>query len=487
MGVLRKLAGQSAVYGLSNIVPRMLNYFLVVLHSRVFFEAEYGVITELYAYIAILLVLLTFGLETGFFRFAPDGDKEQTQRTYASLFWFLGGTNTLFFFFVWLFLPSIGLALGYSHQLSYLLMLAGIISLDAWSAIIFAKLRQQERAGTFAWIKIISVVLTIAGNLVFLLLFPRLGWYNGHFGVGYVLLSNLLGSATAFILALLFTGGVPGWGSWRVVWKVLSFSFPLLISGLGGTTNEFLDRLFIKYLATGPDAMVELGIYGANVKIAVLMTLFVQMYKYAAEPYFLKRSGKAWSSTDYALSTKAFTYFCLIAMVMIAFSLPLLKYFVGHRYRVGLGVVPILLLANLLYGLYINVSMWYKQTKQTWYAVLFTFSGAAITVAINLWLTPRMGYYGAALARLGSYVAMTTMCIAVGQRFFPIPYEQRRMILAIAASCALMWVGLYLPIENVWFLLGARGLLACVLLGAMVGIDRQFATQLLRLWTRHSK
>lgn len=131
--------------------------------------------------------------------------------------------------------------------------------------------------------------------------------------------------------------------------------------------------------------------------------------------------------------------------------------------------------------------MWYKQTKQTWYAVLFTFSGAAITVAINLWLTPRMGYYGAALARLGSYVAMTTMCIAVGQRFFPIPYEQRRMILAIAASCALMWVGLYLPIENVWFLLGARGLLACVLLGAMVGIDRQFATQLLRLWTRHSK
>lgn len=487
MGILRKLAGQSAIYGLSNIVPRMLNYFLVVLHSRVFLEAEYGVITELYAYIAILLVLMTFGLETGFFRFAPDGDKEQSQRTYAGLFWFLGITSSLFVGLVWLFLPQIGYILGYSHQLSYLLMLAGIIGLDAWSAIIFAKLRQQERAGVFAGIKIVSVVINILGNLVFLILFPRLGLYDAHFGVGYVLLSNLLGSAAAYLLALILTGGFPRKGSRTLVWQVLAFSFPLLISGLGGTTNEFLDRLFIKYLAPGEDTMAQLGIYGANVKIAVLMTLFVQMYKYAAEPYFLKRSGKEWNSEDYALSTKAFTYFCLLAMVGIAFCLPFLKYFVGPRYRVGLSVVPILLLANLLYGLYINVSMWYKQTKQTWYAVLFTFSGAAITVGLNLWLTPQLGYYGAAIARIASYAVMTLMCIAIGQHFFHVPYEFRRIDLAIIASCAIMALGLWLPIGNLWLLMVARALLGLGLLGTMAYIDKQFVLQYFGRWIPRSR
>ena len=479
---LRKLAGDSVIYGLSSVVPRLLNYFLVSLHTRVFGRVGYGEITELYAYVAILLVVLTFGLETGYFRYASLGDDQGRKRTYASVFWFLGGTSVSFFLHCFFNSLNISQALGYEGRESFIVILAGIISLDAWSAIIFDKLRLAGRAVAFSGVKILSVLINIAGNLIFLLLFPKYGLYDKDFGVGYVLLSNLLGSASAFVIALVLTGGLPGRGRLRVLGEVFVFSFPLLLGGLGGVTNEFVDRFMIKWLTPAVDAMVEVGIYGANVKIAVLMVLCVQMFKFAAEPFFFKEAGKRSDPRVYATVTKWFTYFTLVMLVGILFALPVVQYFVGEEFRVGLGVVPVMLVANVLYGLYFNVSFWYKIQNKTWYAVAFVLLGALVTVSANLALTPRMSYYGAAWARVACYAVMVYVCVAVGRRYFRVPYEWGRMGLVALASLLVGAVGMVLPIENVLALLTIRFALGMLLVAAILKVEKISLLKLLNRW-----
>ncbi len=482
MGVLRKLAGQSVVYGLSSVVPRLLNYFLVVLHSRVFLEGEYGVITEIYTYIAILLILLTFGLETGFFRFANVRDRAEGERTYGSIFYFLLGTSSLFFALCWGFSGQISHALEYSGQEIYIELMAGILSIDAFSAIVFDKLRWEQRPLAFSGIKVASVLINVGLNLLFLLGFPALGLYNASFGVGYVFLANLAGSVFSLLAALSITGGFPRYFSWRVLSPIMAFSFPLLLSGLGGTINEFLDRVFIKWFVPGPDAMQQLGIYGANLKIAVLLVLMLQMFKYAAEPFFFAQAQEKNDPKVYALVTKFFTYFTLLALVGIMFYLPVLKYFVGANFRVGLGVVPILLVANLLYGFFFNTSFWFKILKKTWYGALFTFSGAAITVGVNLVLTPQMGYYGAAIARVCSYGGMIGLCLWVGQKHFHVPYEYGKMLLAAAMSGLILYLGWILPMEGTPLLLTARSLLGLVLLYGMMRLENTTVSKVYRQW-----
>ncbi len=482
MGVLRKLAGQSVVYGLSSVVPRLLNYFLVVLHSRVFSEGEYGVITEIYTYIAILLICLTFGLETGFFRFANVKDNAEATRTYGSIFYFLLGTSAIFFALCWGFSGQIANALEYSAHEIYIQMMGAILSIDAFSAIVFDKLRWEQRPFAFSGIKIASVLINVGLNFLFLLGFPALGLYNASFGVGYVFLANLVASVFALLVALYITGGFPRYFSWRVLTPIMAFSFPLLLSGLGGTINEFLDRIFIKWFVPGTDAMQQLGIYGANLKIAVLLVLMLQMFKYAAEPFFFAQAQEKNDPNVYALVTKFFTYFTLVVLVGIMFYLPVLKYFVGESFRVGLRVVPILLLANLLYGFFFNTSFWFKILKKTWYGALFTFSGAAITIVVNLVLTPQMGYYGAAIARVCSYSGMIILCLWIGQKHFYVPYEYERILLATGMSGVILYLGWILPIENTTLLLATRSLLGLVLLYGMMRLENTTVSKVYKQW-----
>lgn len=481
-GALRKLASDSAIYGLSSVVPRLLNYFLVTLHTRVFGRVGYGEITELYAYIAMLLVLLTFGLETGYFRFASRGDATTRHRTYASVFWFLGGTSALFFLLCFFNAERIGNLLGYRGREIYFVLLAGIISLDAWSAIIFDKLRLEGRALAFSAVKIVSVVINIVGNLVFLLLFPKLGIYSEEFGVGYVLLSNLLGSAAAFVITLLLTGGVPGLGSLRMLQTVFVFSFPLLLGSLGGVTNEFVDRFMIKWLTPASNAMAEVGIYGANVKIAVLMVLCVQMFKFAAEPFFFKEANTRNDVKVYALVTKWFTYFTLVMLAAIQFMVPLVKYFVGEEFRVGLRVIPIMLIANVLYGLYFNVSFWYKIQSRTWYAVCFVLLGAAVTLGVNLLLTPRISYYGAAWARVACYAVMVFVCVATGRKYFRVPYDWARIGAVALATLAIVLGGMLLPIGNVVLLLLVRFMLGLLLVWVVLRVEGVAIKEVVKRW-----
>lgn len=484
MNVIGKLAGQTAVYGLSSVVPRLLNYFLVALHSRVFVEAEYGVITELYAYIAILLILLTFGLETGFFRFASVTDRAAGERTYGSVFWFLTATSATFFLVCWGALTPISSWLGYREHPEYILLLAGILSVDAWSAIIFDKLRWLQRPYAFSGIKIAGVAINVGLNVLFLVGFPAWGLYSASFGPGYVLLSNLIASAFGALAALIATGGFPRHADRKVLRPIMAFSLPLLIGGLGGTTNEFLDRIFIKWLTPASDPLAELGIYGANVKIAVLVVLCVQMFKYAAEPFFFAQAQQRSDPKIYANVTKYFTYCILVVVVGITFYLPVLQYFVGTRFRVALDVIPILLVANLLYGFYFNVSFWYKIQKRTWYGVLFAFIGAAITVCVNLLLTPTISYYGAALARVASYLAMCILCVWIGQRYFPVPYDFRRILLATGISATLCIGGMLIHIDSKIALLAIRSAIILLQVGVILKLENLSFGKLIGAWRK---
>lgn len=489
MGILRKLASQSAIYGLSSVVPRLLNYFLVILHSRIFNESEYGIITELYAYVAVLLILLTFGLETGFFRFA--GKKENhdpnSDRVFSSIFYFLGATSIFFFVLCFLFLTPIAEFLNYADQPSFLVMMFAILAIDSWAASLFNRLRWEERPMAFSAIKIASVIINVGLNLVFLLLFPRIGLYNKEFGVGYVLLSNLIGSAAAWLLAFIACHGVPRYFRWKIITPILAFSFPLLLSGLAGTTNEFMDRVFIKWLSPAADPMSELGIYGANGKIAILLVLFVQMFKFAAEPFFFSTADEKNDPKIYAHVTKYFWYFTLFILVGILFYIPLLQYFIGSSFRTGVNVIPILLVANLLYGLFFNVSFWYKLQKRTWYGVLFTLSGATVTLLMNLWLTPLLSYYGAAIARVASYTVMCVMCIIIGHKYFPVPYDYSRIIGSALLAGALVTLGSIISIDNIILLLAFRTILLVLLLLIIMRIENYTPRKLMQIWKTRSK
>ena len=485
MGILRKLASQSAIYGLSSVVPRLLNYFLVSLHSRVFTESQYGVITELYAYVAVLLILLTFGLETGFFRFA--GKKEtpkQGNQVFSTIFYFLGATSIGFFGLTWLFIEPIASALHYGGDEKLLLMMFGILAIDAWSAPLFNRLRWQERPKTYSAIKIISVVVNIGLNLLFLLVYPQMGYYNQDFGVGYVLLSNLIASGVAWGLAFIASGTLPRVFRWSLLTPILAFSFPLLLSGLAGTTNEFMDRLFIKWLTPASDPMSELGIYGATGKIAVLLVLCVQMFKFAAEPFFFSRADEREYPKVYAMVTKYFWYFTLLVFVGILFYIPILQYFIGREFRTGIGVIPILLVANLLYGLFFNVSFWYKIQKRTWYGVLLTLTGAVVTLLVNLLLTPQLSYYGAAIARVASYLVMCILCIWIGKRYFPVPYEYRKFFFSLLFSCSILGLGYLLSSFHWLVMLGGRSLLLLLLVYLLMHLERISPRQLLHSWKR---
>ena len=485
MGILRKLASQSAIYGLSSVVPRLLNYFLVSLHSRVFNEGEYGVITELYAYVAVLLILLTFGLETGFFRFAGKKESPATgDRVFSTIFYFLGATSLSFFGLGWLFLHPIASALNYSGNESLLLMMFAILAIDAWSAPLFNRLRWQERPKAYSAIKILSVLVNIGFNVLFLVGYPYLGWYDPSFGVGYVLLSNLLGSGVAWLLAFFACGGLPRVFRWKILTPILAFSFPLLLSGLAGTTNEFMDRLFIKWLTPAADPMSELGIYGANGKIAVLLVLCVQMFKFAAEPFFFSSADEKNDPRVYAMVTKYFWYFTLLVLVGIMFYLPLFQFFIGRSFRTGLGVIPILLVANLLYGLFFNVSFWYKLQKRTWYGVLFTVTGAVVTLGVNLLLTPMLSYYGAAWARVASYLVMCVVCVWIGRRYFPVPYEYRKFFVSLLLGLSFLGLGSLLSDTAWWLMLGVRSLLLLLLVYLFMRLEGISPLRLVTLWRR---
>lgn len=431
MNPLRQLASQTAVYGLSSIVGRLLNYLLVPLHTRVFAPEAFGVVTEMYSYVAFLLVVLTYGFETAFFRFARE--KEQEPAVYSTALVSLAGSSALFVGLIWLLADPLAAAMGYSGNEHYLIWFALILALDAITAIPFARLRLQQKPLRFAAFRLINIGINIALNLFWLLLCPMLAkenaptWlelvYDPSVGVGYVFLANLIASAVTFLLLL------PDmlrheWKLSKALWiSMLAYGLPLLVGGLAGITNEMFSRVSMKYQLEGEDALYQLGIFGACYKVSVLMTLFVQTFRFAAEPFFFSRAADKNAPGLYATVMHWFIIACSAIYLGVMLLMEYIAHFVGEEYREGLGVVPVLLMANLLLGVYYNLSIWYKLNDRTGLGAWMAVGGAVLTIVLNFLWIPEFGYVGASWATLVVYLSMVVVSYWLGARFYPIPYR----------------------------------------------------------------
>ena len=362
MAGIKSLAKDTAIYGMSSIIGKFLNWCLTPLYTYLLVPAEYGIVVYLYAWIGTMLVLLTYGLETGFFRYANDSSKGDPQTVYSTCMTSLGITTCLFLILVFSFLSPISGALQYGQHQDYIGMIAIIIALDVFSALPFAYLRYRLRPLRFAFLKLLNIALTIIFNLFFLVVCPviyknhpdLISWfYRPDYGAGYILVSNVIAS---FVLLLLLTPEIfrIRWHfDWRLLKEILHYSFPLLILGLAGIMNQNLDKILYPYLLSDPQvAADQLGIYGANVKIAVVMIMFTQAFRYAYEPFIFAKTKGEDKRTTYAMAMKYFVIVDLLIFLGVMFYLDIIRYFIDPRYFVGLRVVPIIMLAELFSGIF---------------------------------------------------------------------------------------------------------------------------------------
>lgn len=459
---LKQLAGQTAIYGLSSVLARILNFLLVPFYTRIFVDtAEYGIINELYAYVAFLIIVLSYGMETAFFRFTSK--YQNSQIVFSTSVFSLVTTSLVFAVAVIIFYPRLADLIGYGGQESFVLMLGLVLSFDAIAAIPFAKLRYMNKALKFALIKLFNISLNIFFNLFFLVIIPLLidaGYsfilfdiiYDSEFKVGYVFVSNLLASfftLSFFVKDIIRSKFIY---SWALLKEMLVYSFPLLIAGLAGTVNEVIDRIMLRYRLPGDiDALEQIGIYGANIKIAVLMTLFIQMFRYAFEPFFFNQENKLNNRELYANVLHYFTISGILVFLAITLYIDIFKHIIGPQYREGLNIVPIVLLGNLMLGIYFNLSVWYKLKEMTIYGAIFASAGALVTFGINYWYIPYYGYIASAWAHFFSYFVMVILAYFIGRAYFPVPYNFKGLLFYFSTGIFLFLLSLLLYVEPlVW-------------------------------------
>lgn len=441
--MLEKLAKQTAIYGISTIVGRFLSYLLTPYYTRVFGQAEYGIITDIYALIPFALVVLTMGMESGYFRFAAKADaaggdvKAAKKRLFSTVWGITSLAAAVFFVAVAALREPIARAMGeaYVAHPEYVVLVGAIVMFDVVSCIPFSRLREQGRAGRFVTLKMLNIVLQT--GLAFA--FGAMGLFATEFGVGWAFVANLAASVITFFSILPTTERTVPKVDWLLLATVFSYSLPLLVSGVAGTANEFIDRQMIKYLVP-ENAMAQLGIYGAITKIAVVMMLFTQMYRLAAEPFFLANYRKDDFKTMNAAALKYYIIASMLIFLGIALFKDLFALIVGRDFRQGIFILPVVLGANVLSGVWLNLSFWYKREERTWLAIAVTFVGLIFTVLCNILLVPKYGYYGAAWARLASEAAMVAVSYWLNRRYYPTPYPMARIIEYVAVAMAVYGV-----------------------------------------------
>ena len=444
MANLKSLAKDTAIYGLSSIVGRFLNYLLVPLYTHYMPKdsGDYGVSTNIYAYTALILVLLTFGMETTLFRFANDG-KYKPDTVLSTAMATVGSLTAVFLLLIFGFIGPISGALGYTEHPDYLLMMAVVVALDAIQAIPFSYLRFQKRAIRFASLKMLFIVLNIAMNVIYFVVL-------GKTSVFYVFFINLLCTSliTFFFLPDMF----------RIQWKfdgqllktMFSYSWPILVLGIAGILNQVADKIIFPLVY--PDeaqANVQLGIYGSCVKIAMIMAMITQAFRYAYEPIVFAKSKDADKTEYYATAMKYFIIFTLLAFLCVMGWMPILKYIIGADYREGLGVVPIVMMAEIFMGIYFNLSFWYKLIDKTIYGAWFSLVGCIVLFAVNILLIPTYGYWACAWGGFAGYGTAMVLSYIIGQKKNPIPYPLKSITLyfitAMVAFALMIWGENYLP------------------------------------------
>ncbi len=446
---------------------RLLNYLLVPLFTRAFLPQEYGVVTELYAYAVFLIVLLTYGMETGFFRFAEKN--QDTNKVFSTSFISILGTTGLFLIIAFAFGNKIAELLQYADHKEYITWFAVIISFDVLTALPFAKLRKENKAKKFAIFKILNILINISLNLFFLVLckenpdnslsgfhIPELSrFYDQNIGVGYIFISNLVASAFTLLFFIPSFFKIKFVFSKELIKKMLWYSLPLLVAGMAGMVNEVLDRVLLKYLLEAPEGvenrqyvMTQIGIYGANYKLSILMTLFIQAFRYAAEPLFFSMKSNKDAKANYAEVMTYFVIFGLFIFLSIMMYIDIAKLFIGSKYHEGIEIVPILLIANLFLGIVFNLSFWYKLSDKTIYGTYLAVFGAAITLILNFLLIPILGYVGSAWATLACYFSMMLASYFLGRKHYKIPYNIKKILMYFGFALLLYFVSILLNIQN---------------------------------------
>jgi O-antigen/teichoic acid export membrane protein len=436
VSTLKKLASQTAVYGLSQIVGRFINYLLVPLHTALFVASDYGVNTLMYSYVTFFNVLLTYGMETAFFRFSQKS--ENPDQVYSTALTSLISSSVFFGLLFTLLAQPLANLIHIPDHPEFVVYFVLILSLDAISAIPFAYLRQQNKALKFALIKNVNIFTNILLNLYFLLLCPwvqkqygvLLPLFDGQIHIGYVFIANLFASVLTLPLLAVEIMAIRNATFNKILWrKMLVYGLPLMVVGFAGMINETLDRIIISYAYDDAQKGLEAtGIYGANYKLSILMSLFIQAFRYAAEPFFFNHAKTNDKRAIYAGVMNYFVLICLGLFLFVMLFINLFKHFISPNYWEGLHVVPVLLIANLFLGVYYNLSIWYKLSDNTNKGALISLFGACVTIVVNLLLVPHFGYTGSAWATLICYVSMVVFCYAWGAKHYPIPYQVGRLI-----------------------------------------------------------
>ena len=454
---LKQLAGQTMIYGLSTILARIINFLFVPIYTRLLTPESYGVVTEFMAYIAVLQVVLVMGLETGCFRFA---NKEgiDPNKVYSNAFVTVFAISATFLALMLAFARPIAEALGYEGYGSCIRYVGGILALDSITAILFARLRQENKALKFAVIKTLKIITETAANLILFLWFPKhvssaewlLNFIPATPDFSYVIFAIFISCA---ICGLVF---IPDFMrlSFRLdpklLKQMLAYSIPLMVAALPGIVNDFLDRILFRYFDTNAEAWrSSLGLYQAAVKLAVIMNLFIQMFRYAAEPFFFRRAKEKDSKQLYASVQEYFTAFCGLVFLGVILYIDIIALILGPQFRSAVGVVPIMLLSYMILGMLFNVSMWYKLSGKTDMAIWITLAGLAVTAVIIVLFMPKYSYWAAAYGHLASYVVMFAISAVLGAKYYPIPYRWGRLALMIVSMGAVY--GASLLLDRVFF------------------------------------
>ncbi len=450
MANLKSLAKDTAIYGMSSIAGRFINYLLVPIQTTAFAAGggQYGVVTNIYAYTALLLVILTYGMETTFFRYVNKTD-EDPRTVYSTALISVASTAALFVALVLAFLPQIAAFMKYPDHESWVAVMFVCVAIDAFKCIPFAYLRYQKKAVKFACLQLVNIVLNIVLNLLYLIVLPALrlnpmGLYDEHFtlDVGMVFYINLV--CTAVVL-LCFWRELTGF-RWRfdfALWRrMMRYAWPLLVLGIAGILNQTLDKIIFPYLYPFADEKTQLGIYGAAVKIAMIMAMITQAFRYAYEPFVFGKSKDKDNRETYAVAMKFFIIFTLLAYLVVIAYIDILRYIIPNRsYWPGLRVVPVVMAAEIMMGVYFNLSFWYKLIDKTIYGAWFSAAGCAVLVAVNVIFVPRCGYMACAWGGVAGYGTAMTLSYVVGQRKYPINYPLGKIAVYVAIAalfCFLM-------------------------------------------------
>lgn len=474
MAGIKSLAKDTAIYGISSIVGRFLNWCLVPLYTIMFPVDEYGIVTYIYSVVALALIVLTYGMETGFFRFANHESWKNPMQVYTTSLISLAFTSTAFLVAIFLFLAPISKAMGCGSHPSFIGMMAVAVAIDAFTSIPFAYLRYRKRPVRFACIRLINIGINIALNLFFILMCPWLweehpgliAWfYDPSFGVGYIFLANLISSAVTLLMLLPEITGCRYSFSGKLLKDMLVYSFPLLILGFAGIMNQTIDKILYPILVTDPhEAMTGLGIYGANYKIGIVMVMFIQAFRFAYEPFIFAQNKEKGNDRlqSYRDAMKYFVIFALFIFLGVMFYIDILKYFISPRYFSGLHVVPVIMMAELFFGIFFNLSLWYKLTDKTIWGMWFSLLGLAVTLAVNIVFVPRYGYVACAWAAFACYGIMMLTSYFIGKAKYPIGYETGRLLSYFVIAMVIYVAGSAIVTPWSWVTLTARTALLAV-------------------------